>query len=146
VRGHAWTLGVLAASGAYLAAALTLPLGSVARPGPGFFPVAVGVFLCVVAAVLVSAPLRGRAVTPAPPVNAGDRGRVATTLGGLIGFCLLLPWIGYPACAFVFVVLLLRRLASAGWPGAVVTAALSAFVSYYVFGVVLGVPLPAGPF
>jgi len=87
---------VLAASGAYLAAALTLPLGSVARPGPGFFPVAVGVFLCVVAAVLVSAPLRGRAVTPAPPVNAGDRGRVATTLGGLIGFCLLLPWTGIP--------------------------------------------------
>ena len=145
MRGHAWTLGVLAASGAYLAAALTFPLGSVTRPGPGFFPVGVGVFLCLVAAVLVVT-TRRRGVAPAPSMDAASGGRVLTTVAGLGGFCLLLPWIGYPSCAFVFVALLLRRLGGAGWPGALVTAALSAFVSYYAFGVVLGVPLPVGPF
>ena len=145
MRGHAWTLGVLAASGAYLAAALTFPLGSVTRPGPGFFPVGVGVFLCLVAAVLVVT-TRRRGVTTAPSMDAASGGRVLTTVAGLGGFCLLLPWIGYPSCAFVFVALLLRRLGGAGWPGALVTAALSAFVSYYAFGVVLGVPLPVGPF
>jgi tripartite tricarboxylate transporter TctB family protein len=71
---------------------------------------------------------------------------VVATVAGLVGFCLLMPWIGYPVCAFLFVALLLRRLGGAGWFGAVITAALSAIVSYYVFGVVLGVPLPSGPF
>jgi putative tricarboxylic transport membrane protein len=146
MRGHAWTLGVLAVSGAYLAMALTFPLGSVARPGPGFFPVGVGVFLCVVAAVLVAATLGRGVATAVPSMDAAARGRVLTTVAGLGGFCLLLPWIGYPACAFVFVALLLRRLGGAGWPAAVLTATLSAFVSYYAFGVVLGVPLPVGPF
>jgi hypothetical protein len=37
-------LAVLAASGVYLANALPLPQGTAARPGPGFFPLAVGVF------------------------------------------------------------------------------------------------------
>jgi putative tricarboxylic transport membrane protein len=146
MRGHAWTLGVLGASGAYLAAALTFPFGSVARPGPGFFPVGVGVFLCGVAAVLVVATLRRGALTTPPSTDAAAGGRVLTTVLSLVGFCLFLPWIGYIVCAFVFVALLLRRLGGAGWPAAVITAALSAFVSYYAFGVVLGVPLPLGPF
>jgi hypothetical protein len=71
---------------------------------------------------------------------------VATTVLGLAGFCLLLPWLGYPACAFLFVTLVLRRLGGGGWPGVVLTAVLSAFLSHYLFGVLLGVPLPRGPF
>ena len=146
MRGHAWTLAVLGASGAYLAGALTFPLGSVARPGPGFFPVGVGVFLCVVAAVVVAATLRGGAVAAMPSVGVEGRGRLTTTVAALAGFSLLLPWIGYPACAFVFVALLLRRLGGAGWAVATLTAAGSALVTYYVFGALLGVPLPGGPF
>jgi putative tricarboxylic transport membrane protein len=144
-RERAWALGFLLASGAYLAGAFGFPLGSVARPGPGFFPVSVGVFLCLAAAALALTAgrgprLTGTALTPAARV------RVVTTVLGLVGFCLLLPWAGYPASAFAFVALLLRRLGDAGWPGALLTAALSALVSYYGFGVLLGVPLPRGPF
>jgi putative tricarboxylic transport membrane protein len=146
MRHRVWTLGLLAVSGVYLAAALTFPFGSVARPGPGFFPVGVGVFLCLVAAALVVVVLRGPAIATAPSVEAGAAGRVLATVAGLVGFCLLMPWIGYPTCAFLFVALLLRRLGGAGWFSAVATATLSALVSHYVFGVVLGVPLPAGPF
>jgi hypothetical protein len=146
MRDRAWTLGLLAAGGAYLAAALTFPLGTVARPGPGFFPVGVGIFLCLVAAALVVAAFRGQAVATAPSLQAGGGGRVVATVTGLVGFCLLMPWIGYPVCALLFVALLLRRLGGAGWIGAVVTAVLSAIVSYYAFAVLLGVPLPAGPF
>jgi hypothetical protein len=146
MRGRAWTLAVLAASGAYLAVALTFPLGTMARPGPGFFPVGVGVFLCLLAATLVTAALRRAAVGAAPSIDAESGARVAATVAGLIGFCLLMPWVGYPACAFLFVALLLRRLGHLGWLGAGFTAALSALVSYYVFAVLLGVPLPGGPF
>jgi putative tricarboxylic transport membrane protein len=144
-RERVWALGFLVASGAYLAAALGFPVGSVARPGPGFFPVGVGVFLCLAAAALAVATGR-RPRLAAADVTPAARVRVATTVLGLVGFCLLLPWAGYPASAFAFVALLLRRLGDARWPGTLVIAALSALVSYYAFGVLLGVPLPRGPY
>jgi Tripartite tricarboxylate transporter TctB family len=147
MRGRAWTLGFLAASGAYLAMALTFPLGTVAKPGPGFFPVGVGVFLCLAAAVLIIAGLRpAPAGAPVSKPSRDERARVMATVAGLVGFCLLMPWLGYPACAFLFVALLLRRLGGSAWPGVVITAALSALLTHYVFGVLLGVPLPRGPF
>ncbi|MGH7417315.1 MAG: tripartite tricarboxylate transporter TctB family protein, partial [Candidatus Rokuibacteriota bacterium] len=74
------------------------------------------------------------------------RVRVFATILGLVAFCLLLPWVGYPVCAFLFIALLLRRLGGARWPGVVIIAVLGALVSYYVFGVLLGVPLPFSPF
>jgi putative tricarboxylic transport membrane protein len=147
MRGRAWTLGFLVAGGAYLAASLTFPLGSVAKPGPGFFPVGVGLFLCLVGAAVAVARLRGApADGPASGAAAEARGRVAVTMAGLAGFGLLLPWIGYAPCAFLFVALLLRHLGGAGWPGVLLTAAVSALLTHYVFSVLLGVPLPRGPF
>ena len=145
MRGRAWTLGFLAASVAYLVASLTFPFGNVARPGPGFFPVGVGLFLCLAAGTLALGAARG-AAGPAATPGADARMRVIVTAAALIGFCLLLPWIGYPLCAFLFVALLLRQLGGTRWPGALVTAAVSAFLSHYLFGVLLGVPLPGGPF
>jgi len=147
MRERAWALGFLAASGAYLAAALAFPFGGVAKPGPGFFPVGVGVFLCLVAAASM---IGRRRSTPAgagvATLSRDARARVSATILGLVAFCLLLPWLGYPACAFLFIALLLRRLGGARWPGVVITAVLGALVSYYVFGVLLGVPLPSSPF
>jgi putative tricarboxylic transport membrane protein len=146
-RERVWALGLLVASGAYLTAALGFPLGSVVKPGPGFFPVGIGVFLCVAAAALALAGGPGPRLTSTDAGLTRDaRVRVATAVLALVGFCLALPWVGYPASAFAFVALLLRRLGDAAWPGALVTAALSALVSYYAFGVLLGVPLPRGPF
>jgi putative tricarboxylic transport membrane protein len=62
----------------------------------------------------------------------------------LVAFCLLLPWIGYPLVAFAFVTVLLQRLGSA-WRMAAVIGAVTAVASFYVFGVLLDVPLPRGP-
>jgi hypothetical protein len=146
MRERAWALGFLVASGAYLAAALGFPLGTVAKPGPGFFPVGVGLFLCGATAALAIALLRGHAAGAIAAVPAAARRRVITTVAALAGFCLLLPWLGYPACAFLFVAVVLRRLGDGGWAGVLLTAVLSALGSHYLFAVLLGVPLPRGPF
>jgi len=137
-------LAVLVASGVYLANAVPLPQGTAARPGPGFFPLAVGVFGTAVALVWVVSALR-RAPAPAGgAVSAVEgRGRVSLTAGLLVGYCLFLPWTGYPLAAFLFTGLLLRAL-GARWTAALVVALGSAAVSYYVFAVLLGVPLPHG--
>jgi hypothetical protein len=137
-------LTLLAASGVYLAGALPLPHGTVARPGAGFFPVAVGVFGAAVALVWVmSAFWRAPATVGAGAAGRDGLGRVGATAGALVGFCLLLPWTGYPVAAFAFAGLVLRRL-GASWAAALATALASAVVSYYLFGVLLGVPLPRG--
>jgi putative tricarboxylic transport membrane protein len=127
-------LVVLAASGVYLANALPLPQGTAARPGPGFFPLAVGVFGAAVAAAWVVTAFRR-----APATVTG----LGTDASGLVAYCFLLPWIGYPLAAFLFTGLLLRTL-SARWIPALAIALASALASYYVFAMLLGVPLPTG--
>lgn len=154
MRERAVAGAFLLGSGLYLWGALSFPLGTAARPGPGFFPVAVGVFLCLVAGAFLLTTLRRRPVgippsplpSPAPrrEREAGSRARVAATATGLAGFCLLLPWTGYPLAAFLFVALLLRQLGGTRWPAVLVAAAVSAAASYYVFAVLLAVPLPRG--
>lgn len=142
--GRLLALAVLAASGVYLANAWPLPQGTVARPGSGFYPMAVGVFGAAVAlAWVVSAFRAAPAAVDGPAMDRQSRTRVSTTAGLLVGFCLLLPWIGYPVAALLFTGLLLRGL-GARWSAAATIAAGSAVGSYYVFGVLLGVPLPRG--
>ena len=138
-------LVVVAASGAYLLSAWPLPAGTTARPGAGFFPLGVGAFGAVLALVWTVSVFRR-----APASGAADRrapgeglGRVVATAGSLAGFCLLLPYAGYPVAALVFAAVLLRWL-GAGWRSALVIGLASAALSYYLFGVVLSVPLPRG--
>ena len=141
-------LAVLAASVVYMTQAWALPIGGAARPGPGFYPLAVGAFGAVVAIAWAAVAMRGRAAALAPaegpPADAPvGRRRAGIAAGLLVGFCLLLPWTGYPVVAFLFVALLLRGLGS-GWAAALTIAALSAIGSFYLFGEILGVPLPRG--
>ena len=140
-------LVVVLAAGIYLSAAVALPYGTTARPGAGFFPTLVGVFGCVVGLTMsvlafrrpVRAPV-GREATD----DAAARNRALSTVAVLVAFCLLMPWIGYPLVAFGFVTVLLQRLGSA-WRTAAIIGAVTAVVSFYVFGILLDVPLPHGP-
>ena len=138
---------VVVAAGVYLTLAVALPYGTTARPGPGFFPTLVGVFGCVVGLTMSARAFRAPVRAPAEREHSGDaaaRGRALSTVAVLVAFCLLMPWIGYPLVAFGFVTVLLQRLGSA-WRAAALTGVLTAAISFYVFGVLLDVPLPRGP-
>ena len=140
------SLAVLAGSSVYLANGWTLSMGTAARPGPGFFPLAVGVFGTSVALVWVmNAFRRAPGAANVQTVAAEGRWRVIVTASVLIGFCLLLPSTGYLIAAFLFASLLLRGL-GARWTAALLIGLVSAVGSYYFFGVLLEVPLPRGLF
>jgi putative tricarboxylic transport membrane protein len=143
---RAVALVMFAASAIYLVHALRMPLGVAARPGPGFYPVAVGVFATVVALVLLTLAVRRgpRAVGAEDTASApGDRRHVWLAVVTLGGFCFLMPWVGYPLAALLFVATMLRQL-GAGWRSTLLTALLSAEGSYYLFAGLLGVTLPRG--
>jgi putative tricarboxylic transport membrane protein len=140
-------LVVVAAAGVYLSMALALPYGTTARPGAGFFPTLVGIFACLVGVAMTARAFRAAVIAPvghgAAP-DAAARGRAVSTVLMLIAFCALMPWTGYPLVALAFVTVLLRRLGST-WRSATITGVLTAAASFYVFGVLLDVPLPRGP-
>lgn len=136
-------LAVLAATGVYLANAWPLPQGTAARPGPGLFPVAVGLFGMLVTLTWLVSAFRRAPAASSPSIPTDGRGRVIATALTLVGFCLVLPWLGYAIVAFLFTGALLRRL-GAGWTGTLLIGVGSAVVSYYLFAVLLGVPLPRG--
>lgn len=161
LAARAAAAGLVALAAVYLWLATRLPMGTMAAPGAGFFPVAVGAFLCAVGlGLLLRLLLRPRSRQPVAPTAlaaageaqdpemaaapAGARRRLAVTAAALAGFCLGLPWLGYPVAAFGFVLLLLRELGGARWSRAALAALASAALSYYLFAVLLGVPLPRG--
>jgi putative tricarboxylic transport membrane protein len=144
VTGRLLALAVLAASGVYLASAWPLPQGTLARPGPGFYPIAVALFGTVVAlAWVVSAFRRGPAMASVSTLEGPSLTRVIATAGLLVGFCLFLPWTGYLLASLLFTGLMLRGLGAA-WRSSLIVGLGTAAVSYYVFATLLGVPLPGG--
>jgi Tripartite tricarboxylate transporter TctB family len=147
MRERLVALALLLASAGYLVLSLALPHGTMVRPGPGFFPLAIGAFLCAVSLAYLVASLGGATgvATAAEPFQAAARTRVVAAGTTLVAACALMSVLGYPVVAFTFVAFLLRALGGRRWTVIVVTALLSAAVSYYLFAVLLGVPLPRGP-
>jgi putative tricarboxylic transport membrane protein len=139
-------LAVLVASGVYVFNGLSLPVGSRAQPGPGFYPMSVGLFGAAVALAWVVRVFRRAPDIPAVATTpVVGRGRVVKTAGLLVAYCLLLPWTGYLLAALGFTFLLLRGLGS-GWAAALAIGLATSVGSYYLFAVLLGVPLPQGVF
>jgi len=145
VLARAVPLVLLVDAGVYLTLALRLPFGAAARPGAGFYPVIVAVFALVVALAGTASAFRGvpGAAAEAVELDAASRRRVVISVVALVAFCLVLPWVGYPAAAFAFVTVLLRYLGGR-WTTALLTGALSAAGSYGLFAMLLDVPLPRG--
>jgi putative tricarboxylic transport membrane protein len=136
-------LVLLVATGVYLTLALRLPFGAAARPGAGFYPVIVAVFALVVAVAATASAFRRAPGAQALELDPASRRRVLISVVALVAFCLVLPWVGYPAAAFAFVTVILRYLGSR-WTTALLTGALSSAGSYALFAVLLDVPLPRG--
>ena len=137
-------LVLLVVAGIYLALAVRLPFGTAARPGAGFYPVIIAVFAVLVALAATASAFRRPRVAEAVELAPASRRRVAISVAALVVFCLMLPWVGYPAAACGFVAVVLRHL-GARWTTALLTGVLSSAGSYGIFAVLLDVPLPRGP-
>lgn len=140
---RAVALAFLAGSALYLVQAARLPLGSVEQPGAGLFPILVGAFLLAVSAAHLLQDLRRSSGTQLLP-PAGTGRRVMGVVAALGAFCLLLPWLGYAVAALGLLLAILRLFGLARWRMTAAVALVATVASYYLFAVVLGVPLPAG--
>lgn len=141
--GFAGFLVVLAAL--YGGTALRMPQGDLSYPGPGFFPVAVGVFFILAAfGCLVQALLHGSTAVP----HAAGAGYVspgtAQLLAGLLGYALTLQALGFPIALFAFTALAIRVFGYRRWLPVGGIALLLTVLSYVMFVSWFKVPLPMG--
>jgi hypothetical protein len=132
-------LGLVVLALAYLAAGRQYPLDTLATPGPGVFPLAVGIALLAAAAWMLAAAGRGGsapdgpAPTPVPPLALS---------AALVLFAAVVPFAGFLAASFALVVVTARLMGLPGWWRPLALGAGVALVARVAFVGWLGVPLP----
>jgi len=118
-----------------------LGVGSFFRPGAGFFPFYSSLLLGLLSLILGFLAFRGK-VEKAESWT--DVGNTVTVSLALLGFALLLTWLGFAITTFLFILYLLRAVERRAW---LLSASAALFISaafYVVFGLWLKAQLPAG--
>jgi putative tricarboxylic transport membrane protein len=132
-----------------LALALQLPMGDALGPGPGFFPLWLGLVGATLAIILFVQVRRQPADGPGDERLAPDRPAVRRILAVLIllaAVALLLDPLGFRLTALLFTALLLPGLGVRSPIIIAIFAATAGFGVFHVFYYWLKVPLPLGVF
>jgi putative tricarboxylic transport membrane protein len=121
---------------------LSLGLGGLHRPGPGFFPFWGGVVLGLLSILLVArSPARD---APGAARLRPDTVKPVVVAGAILGYLLLLEALGFVPVTFLFL-LLLFRLERRSWAFSAASAVAGAVGSYALFQLWLKTQLPTGP-
>ncbi|MGB6815777.1 MAG: tripartite tricarboxylate transporter TctB family protein [Pseudolabrys sp.] len=126
-------------------AAYAWSLGMVGPAGPesGLFP--------FIASIIVSGAGIVLLLRPATQVRTLDfpRGaglwRVVGVILGLIVMAAGMPYLGFCATSFITMIILLRTVDQSSWLGAIALAFASTVSVFWLFGQMLGMALPRGP-
>lgn len=142
-HGQAAVTGLLLLAATVSREASRMPAGTVALPGPGFFPLGLATLLGATAIGLLLQILL-RPGPDAEPVSLGHR-HIATALLALTAVAILLERLGFLITMSAFLFVQFRAFANLGWLQAVAAAAATAGGAYLFFQTILGVPLPGSP-
>jgi putative tricarboxylic transport membrane protein len=122
---YAWTLGLVGPSG----------------PDSGLFPFISALIVMGAGVVLL---LRSPPMAPNFPRGAA-LGRVLGVAGGLAFMAATIPFLGFAVAGFITMIILLRTVDKSGWVFSVSLALVSVAVVVWLFGHMLGMTLPRGP-
>jgi hypothetical protein len=154
-RDLASAAGLAALAVAYLVAGRAYSLDVLAAPGPGVFPLAVGVLLLGLAIGQGAAALRRARRQPGSPVASaagglpiverGASGRVLALMGVLVAYAAAAGLVGFLTASFALVLVSSRLLGARDWLRSALLAAGVTAAAYVIFVLWLAVPLPRGP-
>jgi putative tricarboxylic transport membrane protein len=122
-----------------------LPLGSLRVPQTGFFPSILAALLALFAgALLFQAWRTADSAGGAETLEPRSWVRIGAALAAMAFFALALESAGFFLTTFLLMTLLLRAIEAQRWSKVIPIALATALVSYAIFGMLLGIPLPAG--
>jgi hypothetical protein len=130
---------------AVLVASLKYPIGTLQKPGGGFFPLLAAALLLVLSAVFtIQSFMRRKTVTPAERGGAKPSAlrRIGFGVAALVAYRYLIPVIGFAPATALFIVALSRFLENASWARSLIFGLATAAASYYLFQVVLKIQMP----
>jgi putative tricarboxylic transport membrane protein len=122
---YAWSLGLVGPSG----------------PESGLFPLIAALIVMGAGSALL---LKGSMRTPQFPRGAALR-RIAGIVAALVFMAIALPYAGFALTGALTMMILLRTTGDTGWAGSIALAVASVALVVWLFGHVLGMPLPRGP-
>jgi len=148
-----FSLFILLIAVIYEVMALRMPRGNITYPGPGFYPILVGVFLLFTSGGFVLWTLLKRKA-PMPTAGSGEvdrvdsktnqRSKTLLLIALLLFYVLTLNSLGFLLAISIFMILSIRIFGYRRWlPSLGITIAIVA-ISYLSFVVWLKVPLPQG--
>ncbi len=128
----------------YLGLSLQLPQGRLDQPGPGVFPIVVGVLLTLASLVTIWEGWQlDRREQIAMPVGS-DLRRLLGLIALLFGFLIAMPIVGYIVSSALFCILLMRILSDLSWPRVLAYSLAMCAALYGAFVSFLKVPMPRG--
>lgn len=146
---------MLAVGLVYETMAMNMPRGSLAYPGPGLFPMIIGILLIATALGCLFQEIVPRMRSKDPVASslpdeapaAADKRNVGKTVqltALMIGYIFLLKPLGFPLAICAFLALAIRIFGYRKWLPTLAMAAVIAGISYLSFVVWLKVALPLG--
>ncbi len=136
----------------YFVNAIKIPFGKLVEPGPGFFPVILGVLAVSINLFLLSNALmkylrdKGQRARSEDDEVSPKSWRIYAYLGSFVMFMMFLKAVGAPVAIFILVIALTKISGVRGWKLPVLIGAASSLMIVLVFGIWLKTQLPYGPF
>lgn len=118
-----------------------LGLGTYQQPGAGFVPFCAAVILGALSLALI---VLAFLLDPKKGETWHNPDRIVMVFLAILGFTLLLEWLGFILSTLLLIGFLLKVVERRGWSFSVGVALLVAGASYVVFDVWLRAQLPAG--
>ena len=119
-------------------------IGNLGEPGPGYVSFLMGVIITVLSGVMVIRDARGKVRETISSLFQGNWHRVALTMGILLLYTILLPYLGFVLDSMILIYTLMVVAGRRNHVVTGITAILISSISYFVFSVLLQVSLPAG--
>ena len=121
-------------------------IGSLTQPGPGFYPLGLGILLIFFSLILLGQGIRLSQTTKkvSPFSISGDWKRVGYVVLVLLLLTFFFETIGYLSTFFLLIMLLMAGAGLRNWKRILLVAFFSALGVYLVFVLLLQQPLPRG--
>lgn len=122
-----------------------LPLGTAEIPGAGLFPFVLGIILVALSSSLLFLSFRAKEIPREDAFPKGkDRQRIVAVALTLLFFAVFLKPLGFGVCSAVMMVAVLKLFGLRSWIKAILISLVTIAISYYLFVILLDIPLPRG--